>query len=93
MKKIILSVLLVICVFFMLYVFLCKYVFKSYYEVNKELPNNLSSGKSLAEYAINTIAEDSGKEFNVGEISAQLDSELKGRVRFILVEKKQRKPR
>ena len=70
MKKFIFSALLVICIFCMLYVFLCKYVFKSYYEVNKELPDNMSLGKILAEYAVNTVEENSGKEFNVGEIRA-----------------------
>lgn len=72
--------------------FLFKYGFKSYHEVNKELPNNLMSGKSLVEYAVNTVEEDSGKEFNVGEIYMILDSELKGEVKVTLVEKKEKKP-
>ena len=72
--------------------FFYKHVFKSYYEVNKELPDNLTSGKSLVEYAVNTVEEDSGKEFNVGEVYMILDQELKGKVEVTLVEKKQRKP-
>lgn len=76
----------------MLFFSSCKYVFKSYYEVNKELPDDLTSGKILAEHAVNTVEEDSGKEFAVGSVYMILDSELKGEVEVTLVEKKQKKP-
>ena len=91
MKKLKIPALIVICVFCMLF-FLFKYGFNSYHEVNKELPNNLTSGKSLVEYAVNAVEEDSGKEFNVGEIYMRLDPELKGEVEVTLVEKKEKKP-
>lgn len=93
MKKLKISALLVIFVFCILLFSSCEYAFiQSYYEVNEDLPDNLTSGKSLAEYAVNTVEEDSGKEFNVGEVYMILDPELKGEVKVTLVEKKQRKP-
>ena len=83
---------LIIVVFCVLVLSSCKYIFKSYYERNEELPSNLTSGKSIAEYARNIVEEDCGKEFYVGSIDMRLDSELKGEVEVILVEKKQKKP-
>ena len=93
MKKLKISTLLVICVFCILLFSSCKYAFiQSYYEVNEELPDNMTSGKSLVEYARNIVEENSGKEFNVGEVYMILDSELKGEVQVTLVEKKEKKP-
>lgn len=88
MKKLKISVLIIIVVFCILLLY--KYAFNSYHEVNEDLPDGLPSGKSLVEYAVNTVEEDSGKEFNVGEVYMILDPELKGEVEVTLVEKKEK---
>lgn len=91
---------LIICVFCMLILSSCKYIFEPFYkyvfkpynEINEELPDNLNSSKSIAEYAKNIVEKDCDKEFNIGSVDMHLDSELKGDVEVILVEKKQKKP-
>ena len=90
MKKLKIITSIIVAVFCMLLFY--KYAFKTYYEVNKELPDDLTSGKSLVECARKIVEEDSGKEFDVGEVYMILDSELKGEVQVTLVEKKEKKP-
>lgn len=81
-------------IFCMLILSSCKYeyIFRPYNEINEDIPDNLTSSASMAEYACNIVEKDCGKEFNVGSVYMILDSELKGEVEVILVEKKQKKP-
>lgn len=65
---------------------------RAYNERNEDLPDNLNSGKSLAEYAVNVIETDCGKKFDIGSVYMIVDSELKGEVEVTLVEKEQKKP-
>jgi len=76
----------------MLIISSCKYMPKRYNERNEELPDNLNSSASLAEYAKNVVEEHCGKEFEIGSVDMHLDAELKGEVEVILKEKKQKRP-
>lgn len=71
---------------------LYKYLFGSHIKINEELPDNLTSGKSIAEYARNIVEADYGGEFEIGSLHMDLDSELKGSVDVVLVEKDKKRP-
>ena len=90
--KILTSIIIVISCVLILSSCKYKYIFKHYNEINEDIPDNLTSSASMAEYARNIVEKDCGKEFNVGSVYMILDSELKGEVEVILVEKKQKKP-
>ena len=94
MKKLKVLISIIVCIFCMVCLSYCiyKYLIQPVNDRNEELPASLTTGKSLAEYARKVVEEDSGKEFNVGEVDMRLDSELKGAVEVTLVEKKERKP-
>ena len=94
MKKLKVLISIIVCIFCMVCLSSCiyKYLIQPVNERNEELPASLTTGKSLVEYARKVVEEDSGKEFNVGEVDMRLDSELKGAVEITLVEKKERKP-
>jgi len=70
----------------------CAYVLRPHNEISEDIPDNLNSGKSLAEYALNIIEEDFGKEFEMGSVYMILDSESKGEVEISLVEKDNENP-
>lgn len=70
----------------------CTYMLRPHNERNEELPDNLNSGKSIAEYALNIVEDDCGKEFEIGSVYMILDSESKGEVEVTLVEKGKKKP-
>lgn len=94
MKKFKVLISIIIVIFCVLILSSCKYeyIFKPYNEINEDIPDNLTSSASMAEYARNIVEKDCDKEFNVGSVYMILDSELKGEVRVTLVEKKQKKP-
>ena len=94
MKKLKILTSIIIVIFCVLILSSCKYeyILKPYNEINEDIPDNLTSSASMAEYARNIVEKDFGKEFNVGSVYMILDSELKGEVRVTLVEKKQKKP-
>ncbi len=68
------------------------YMLRPNNERNEDLPDNLNSAKSMAEYAINTAEEDFDKKFEMGSVYMILDSDSKGEVQVTLVEKDKKKP-
>ena len=94
MKKLKISTLIVTCVFFVLTLSSCKYKYllDPLIEVNEKFPENLTSGKSIAEYARNIVEQDYGEEFEIGSLDMTLDSELKGEGKVGLVEKGKKRP-
>ncbi len=93
MKKLKIATSIIIMVLCLLFLSSCsyEYIFKPYNEINKDIPVNLTSCASMAEYARNIVEKDCGKEFNIGSVDMKLDSDLKGKVEVTLVEKKQKK--
>lgn len=94
MKKLKIFVSIITVVFCMFSLSSCKYkyILAPATEVNEELPANMTSSASMAEYARNIVEEDWGKEFEIGSVRMTLDLELKGEVKVTLVEKDKKKP-
>ena len=76
----------------LLVLFLCIYMRQTHYEINEEIPDGLNSGKSLAEYALNIVENNCGKEFETGSVYMILDPQSKGELEVTLVEKNKKKP-
>ena len=80
MKKLKNPISLIICILCIFSLSSCKYkyIFAPSTEVNEELPSDLTSSASMAEYARNIVEEDWGKEFEIiGNIHDNLEL-LKG---------------
>ena len=92
MNKIKVFASIVAVAFCMLVLSSCTYILQPYNERNEDLPENLNSSKSIAEYALNIVENDCGKEFEIGSVQMILDSELKGEAEVTLVEKNKEKP-